>query len=76
FIKNKGFSSVLYSDARDSYTQKISGSAKRYHLSSGFYVLSKTYIAIAAVDCVRTKAKPKKRMAGRTAAHLFVGFFC
>jgi hypothetical protein len=28
----------------------------------------------AAVDCVRTKAKPKKRMAARSAAILFLGF--
>jgi hypothetical protein len=32
------------------------------------------YVSIAAVDCVRTKAKPKKRMAARSAAHLFLGF--
>ena len=40
-----------------------------------FCSLSRTHITyIAAVDCVRTKAKPKKRMAARSAAILFLGF--
>jgi uncharacterized membrane protein YozB (DUF420 family) len=32
------------------------------------------YVSIAAVDCVRTKEKPKKRMAALRAAILFLGF--
>ncbi|MFN7761372.1 MAG: hypothetical protein ACK5RE_11990, partial [Pseudanabaena sp.] len=31
---------------------------------------------IAAVDCVRAKANPKKRMAARSAAILVLGFMC
>jgi len=31
-------------------------------------------LSIATVDCVRTKSKPKKRMATRCAAILFLGF--
>ncbi|MEA5489809.1 MULTISPECIES: hypothetical protein [Pseudanabaena] len=30
--------------------------------------------SIAAADCVKTKAKPKKRMAAQSAAILFLGF--
>ncbi len=30
--------------------------------------------SIAADDCVKTKAKPKKRMAAQSAAILFLGF--
>jgi hypothetical protein len=53
--------------------EKAFGKTSRYYcLAPSLNNQINIFYFIAAVDCVRTKTKPKKRMAARSAAILFL----